>query len=196
MRSFFQHSEVLLYSTYLFQRYSQKLPHSRLSCGELWILILLQNMSRVLYLTILASEADISGRDKYLHPTVLFWMQLPIPVWDTCFWSQSHHLSGTLGQATYTVKVVVSHNPIARPYRWAMGCHMNSTYQWCLNLSLTLYMKYYHDNTTFGLFIVSRACNVPALNALPALMDGMFVLILSQLWCILTSMVRTRDGSY
>ena len=41
----------------------------------------------------LAPEADISNRDKWLHPTVNCGIQLLIPAWDTCFWHQSPYMT-------------------------------------------------------------------------------------------------------
>ena len=39
-----------------------------------------------------APEAGISGREKYLHPTVLCGMLLLMHAWDNCFWHKSPHL--------------------------------------------------------------------------------------------------------
>ena len=46
----------------------------------------------IYYMKTLATEAVISGRDKWLHPTEYCGMQLQIPVWDTCFWHRSPHI--------------------------------------------------------------------------------------------------------
>ena len=36
--------------------------------------------------------AGVSGRDRWLHPTVFCGMQMLVRAWDACFWRQSPHM--------------------------------------------------------------------------------------------------------
>ena len=61
--------------------------------------ILLVTLDNLLRYEDLAPEAGISGRDKWLLPMFYCGMQLLTPVWYTCFWHQSKHISS----ASYTI---------------------------------------------------------------------------------------------